>query len=130
MRNLNPGVDIWLEARALAEEILSSQEVHDYILAKDELNNKDDELKRLLHLFQRAKDDFDDAQRFGHFHPNFHEAKETAANCQRKLQDHPKVHAYVTAERNLNEMLYVISKILAESISSSIAVPNDDIVFV
>jgi len=97
-------IDIYLAIEDLGEEILSTEEVSAYINLKAETDALP-EIIKLRQAFQRAKDDFELAERFGHFHPDYHEAKNKARDQEKALYQHPQLEKYLSAEKEVNSLL-------------------------
>jgi cell fate (sporulation/competence/biofilm development) regulator YlbF (YheA/YmcA/DUF963 family) len=83
----------------------------------------------LIREFHKVKDQFEEAQRFGIFHPNYHEAKEIAVQWQKKLRKHPTIRSYLVAEEQLDRLLHEVSRTIAHAVSESVKVPGNDPVF-
>jgi cell fate (sporulation/competence/biofilm development) regulator YlbF (YheA/YmcA/DUF963 family) len=117
--------DLLLEAYDLADAINESEEVRRYLAAKRRIQ-EDKQAQRLIREFQRKKELFDDAQRFGHFHPDYHKAKEEAEAFLRRMRENPVIGEYMEAEEQLDELLGEVSRIIAHSVSDRIKVPVND----
>ncbi|OYD09168.1 hypothetical protein CHM34_03790 [Paludifilum halophilum] len=117
--------DLVLEAYNLADRINESAEVHRYLELKSELG-QDEEAQKLIRRFQRKKEIFEDCQRFGHFHPDYHAAKEEAEAFLKHMKEHPKIREYLEIEEKLDDLLSEVSRTLARSVSDSIKVPIND----
>ncbi|MBA4601417.1 YlbF family regulator [Thermoactinomyces mirandus] len=116
---------ILLEAYQLADEINESQEVKEYLKAKENLDN-DPEAQKMIQEFYKANDRFEEAKRFGNFHPDYKKAKEQALALEKKIHEYPSVHAYLEAEKRLDQLLHQVSLIIARSVSKSVKVPGND----
>jgi cell fate (sporulation/competence/biofilm development) regulator YlbF (YheA/YmcA/DUF963 family) len=119
---------ILLEAYQLADKINESPEVEEYLRTKRRLS-EDQEAQKLIREFHKVKDQFEEAQRFGIFHPNYHEAKEMAVQWQKKLRKHPTIRSYLVAEEQLDRLLHEVSRTIAHAVSESVKVPGNDPVF-
>lgn len=117
---------ILLEAYHLADQINESEEVKKYLRLKHELEH-DSDANQLISQFQKVKEQYEEAQRFGIFHPNYHEAKENAMAFQQKLSDHPLIGAFLQAEKELDQLLYQVSRTIAHSVSKSVKVPTNEL---
>lgn len=116
---------ILLEAYQLADKINESPEVKEYLRTKQRLN-EDPEAQKLIREFHKVKDLYEEAQRFGIFHPNYHEAKEQAMVWQEKIRMHPTIHSFLKAEEQLDQLLHEVSLTIAHSVSDSVKVPAND----
>lgn len=117
--------DILSDLSLLAEQIHQSEESKAYLEAKARLED-DAEAQELIRQFQIVKDDFSEAQRFGIFHPNYHEAKEKAILFQTKINQHPTIAAFRKAEQALDHLLYQVSATIAQAVSPTIKVPANE----
>jgi cell fate (sporulation/competence/biofilm development) regulator YlbF (YheA/YmcA/DUF963 family) len=114
-----------LEAYELADSINESEEVKRYLACKKRLE-EDPEAQSLIRKFQKIKELYEEAKRFGIFHPNYHEAKEQAEAFRNTMRSHPVIRDYLEAEERLDQLLYAVSLTIAHSVSDSIKVPAND----
>lgn len=117
--------DIFSDLSLLAEQIHQSEESKAYLKAKARLK-ADQEAQELIRQFQSIKEDFREAQRFGIFHPNYHEAKEKAIHFQTMINQHPTIAAFREAEQALDHLLYQVSATIAQAVSTQIKVPANE----
>ena len=117
--------EILMEAYQLADRINDSEEVKRYLRLKERLDS-DPEVRRLIGEFRRKKEKFEEAQRFGHFHPDYHAAKEDAESFQEKMARHPLVAEFLEAEEKLDRLLAEVSRTIARAVSESVRVPVND----
>lgn len=116
---------ILLEAYRLADEINESHEVKEYLNAKQKLDH-DLEAQELLQEFYKAKGRFEEARRFGRFHPDYQKTKEQAYDLIQKVYEYPSVHAYLKTEKQLDQLLHQVSLTIARSVSESVKVPGSN----
>jgi cell fate (sporulation/competence/biofilm development) regulator YlbF (YheA/YmcA/DUF963 family) len=88
---------------------------------------EDEQVQKMIQTFQKIKMEYEEAQRFGIFHPDYHQAKQRAEDYQQKMAEHPLIAAYLEAESKLDQLLYEISAAIAHSVSDSIKVPNNSV---
>lgn len=119
-----PLVEIFSDTVELAELICQSEEAQNYLRLQKQLRN-DHEAQKIITGFQKVKENYEDAQRFGRFHPNYHEAKREAQRYQKEMFSHSLIQAYLESEKMLDKLLYDVSCVLANSVSTAIMVPND-----
>lgn len=98
----------------IAEEFQSSRQAM----------HKDQEVMRLIKEFNDKKEQYEEVQRFGKYHPDYLRIRREVFSFKRELEQHPVISRYKEAEKALEELLYEISLILAEQISSSIKIPG------
>ncbi len=118
--------EILLDAYHLADQINESEEVKNYLTLKKRMR-EDPEAQKMIREFQQIKESFEEAKRFGIFHPNYHEVKDRAENYQKKMRSHPVIGAFLDAERKLDLLLYEVSSLIARSVSESIKVPGNEL---
>lgn len=118
--------EILLDAYHLADQINESDEVKHYLRLQQELQQSH-EAKKLIEQFQKAKELYEETQRFGIFHPDYQEAKEKVKNTYEKLQTHPLIGSFLEAEDRLDQLLYQVSVTIAHAVSKSIKVPTNGI---
>lgn len=111
-------------AEQLGHQINDSEEVKQYLELKTEIQTNA-EAQLLIKAFEKIKEDFEEAKRFGIFHPNYHEAKEKMEYYQEKLNDHPLIGQYLKIEQQIDQLLFQVSHIIARSVSKDVKVPND-----
>lgn len=120
---------ILLKAYELGELIQQSQEVQDYVECRKRLA-KDEKAQQLIARFVRKKEEFEEVQRIGWWHPDYREKDAEIRRLWDELQQLEVVRAMKAAEDRLEKMLYHISRTLARSVSHTIKVPrNDEVVF-
>ncbi|SMO61889.1 YlbF family regulator [Melghirimyces algeriensis] len=117
--------ELLLETYKLADQIKESKEVKRYLDLKREIHD-DQEAQRLIKEFQRKKEMFEECQRFGHFHPEYHKAKQEAEDWLTKMKGNPKIREYMELEERLDFILGEVSRTIARTVSSSIKVPVND----
>lgn len=117
--------EILLDAYQLADQINESEEVKTYLHCQKRVQ-EDPEAQTIIREFQKVKELFAEAQRFGRFHPNYHEAKEQAQSYQKKMRTHPVIGAYLEAEEKLDRLLHEVSLTIAHAVSESIKVPGNE----
>lgn len=83
------------------------------------------EAQNLINEFNKMKEQYDEAQRFGTYHPDYNKIMKQVRSTKRKMDMNEHVAAFKIAERNLQNLLDEVSKIIATSVSSSIMVPED-----
>ncbi|NMO94667.1 YlbF family regulator [Paenibacillus lemnae] len=109
----------------LGDMINASVEVADYLYWKQAVENNPD-IQGLVRELQGKKELFEETERFGHLHPNYHEAKEQVAEVEARLEAIEEVTRFKLAERSLDELLHQMSEKIAFSVSESIKVPSND----
>lgn len=121
-------VDILDQSDHLSNMIIQSEVMQAYKQVRLELH-KDAEAQALIQDFNNIKQDYDDVQRFGRYHPDYNEIMKKVRAAKRKMDMHDKVAAFKIAERNLQNLLDEISELIAHSVSDHIMVPKDGALF-
>jgi len=116
---------ILMQAYDLGDMINGSAETADYLYWKRR-KDEDPEVHELVKQFNKKKELFEECQRFGHFHPDYHAALEQVQAIQSRLDGLESVRGFKAAEQRLDELLYVISETIARSVSDTIKVPSND----
>lgn len=112
-------------AYELGDWINQSAEVAEYLYWKSTVS-EDQEVKLLSGQFRKAKELFEECQRFGRFHPDYHAAKDKVKEIERQLNGIESVSKFKASEQAVDDMLYHVSRIIAESVSESIKVPSNE----
>lgn len=105
--------------------INQSAEVTDYLYWKDRIA-ANPEIQSMIRKLESKKELFEETQRFGHFHPNYHSAKDEVAKVEAEMEKFEEVARFKLAEKALDDMLHSMSEMIAFSVSDSIKVPGND----
>ena len=119
-------IDILDKSDLVSEIIKKSNEMYIYIEKEKELR-ENKEAQALISDFSRMKDQYEEAQRFGTYHPDYNKIMQTVRSSKRKMDMNEYVASYKLAERNLQNILDDVSKIIAGSVSGKIIVPEEGI---
>lgn len=114
-----------LKAYELGDMIKVSTPVTNYLQLKTEVAN-DTEVLQLQYEFQKAKELFEECQRFGRFHPDYHAAKDKVKEVEAKLDGIPAVKQFKLQEQELDELLHEVATYIARSVSDTIKVPSNE----
>lgn len=112
-------------AYELGDMINASVEVADYLYWKQAVDNHPG-IQTLVKKLESQKELFEETERFGHFHPNYHEAKDRVAAVELELEAFEEVRRFKLAEKNLDDLLHKMSEMIAYSVSDTIKVPSND----
>ncbi|UNK20232.1 YlbF family regulator [Paenibacillus sp. N3/727] len=112
-------------AYELGDMINASVEVADYLYWKQAVEN-DPGIQALIHKLDAKKELFEETQRFGHFHPNYHSAKDEVSAVEAELEAFEAVVRFKLAEKNLDDLLFNMSEKIAFSVSDTIKVPSNN----
>ncbi|WP_168121963.1 YlbF family regulator [Paenibacillus sp. HB172176] len=114
-----------LHAYDIGDSINQSAEVADYLYWKTVVDNND-EVKQIQSQFAKAKELFEECQRFGRFHPDYHAAKDKVKQFEKQLGEMECVRRFKQSEQQLDDMLFEVSRVIAESVSDTIKVPSNE----
>ncbi|WP_042145042.1 YlbF family regulator [Paucisalibacillus sp. EB02] len=117
-------VTILDKSEMLADMVLSSDVYEEYKKAKLAMDT-DPETQRLIKEFAAVKDQYEDVQRFGRYHPDYTDIMKSVRVKKRAMDLNDKVATYKIAERKFQGLLDEISQFIAFSVSDQIKVPKD-----
>lgn len=117
--------DLIMESHELSTMINQSREVSDYLQAKRQME-QDAEVQRLLSVFETKKQQYEDVQRFGKYHPDFNHISKEVRELKRTIELMDSVQAFKRAEDRLDELLYQVSRTIADAVSGTIKVPSNN----
>lgn len=120
---ITTNADVLMASDELNELVLHSEIYHSFIEAKKEVQ-KTDSCRNLIQQFNEKKVAYDEVQRFGKYHPDFHTVTRDIRELKRKVDTDPVIHRFKEAEKALEALLDEISEMLAASVSSDIKVPT------
>lgn len=116
---------ILMQAYDLGDMIKSSAETAEFLYWKQRID-QDSQVSGLVRQFDKKKELFEECQRFGHFHPDYHAALGQVQEIQNQLDSLESVRRFKLAEERLDNLLYSISQTIAHSVSDTIKVPSND----
>lgn len=114
-----------LQSQELSTMINQSREVLNYLQAKRRME-ADAEAQRLLALFEKKKEQYEDVQRFGKYHPDYNHISKEVRELKRTIELLDSVQAFKRAEDSLDELLYQVSRTIASAVSDTIKVPSNN----
>jgi len=117
--------EMLMSAYELGDMINQSVEVQNYLYWKQRVDSNPD-IQELVRKLEKKKELFEETQRFGHFHPNYHSAKDEVHAVEMELETFEEVVRFKLAEKELDDMLYQMSEMIAYSVSDSIKVPGNE----
>ncbi|WP_138415049.1 YlbF family regulator [Aquibacillus sediminis] len=117
-------VDVLDKSEHIGQMILTSETMEEYQKAKQALE-LDKEAQKRIAVFQQTKDQYEEVQRFGRYHPDYSKIMKDIRATKREMDMNETVAAFKVAERNLQNLLDKVSEIVAYSVSEQIKVPKD-----
>ncbi|MGM9950484.1 MAG: YlbF family regulator [Lysinibacillus sp.] len=110
------------EADMLSAMILSSEQARNLRIAYQAVYG-DAELAAQVRAFSRLKEHYEDVQRFGKYHPDYHTIMKKIREQKRALDLNEKVAQLKVAENDYQDLLDEISLIIGKSVSEAVKVP-------
>ena len=107
----------------LGAYITQSEIAFKYKEAKRRLD-EDAEAQRLIRQFVKMKEKYEEVQRFGKYHPDFETVTAEVRKLKRELDLHETIAKFKQAERDLEQLLNDVSRIIADAVSPHIKVPT------
>jgi len=107
----------------LADYITQSEIALNYKKAKKQLD-EDIEAQQLIHQFVKMKVKYEEVQRFGRYHPDYETVMAEIRKLKRELDLHETVAKFKKAEKDLEQLLNEVSRIIADAVSPHIKVPT------
>lgn len=80
-------------------------------------------LVKEINTFQRMKDQYEDVQRFGKYHPDYKQIMKSIREQKRKLDLDEQISALKLAENDFQDILDDISLVLGKTVSDAVMVP-------
>jgi cell fate (sporulation/competence/biofilm development) regulator YlbF (YheA/YmcA/DUF963 family) len=114
-----------MKAYDIGDMIKASSEVEQYIHWKHTVEQLP-EVKVLVRKLNDKKEIFEQCERFGHFHPEYHSALDKVKEVEAELERIEAVAMFKQSENKLDELLYEVSELIAYSVSDSIKVPSNN----
>ncbi|MCR6615377.1 YlbF family regulator [Bacillus sp. 4A_MP3] len=116
-------VKLQSEAEQLAGMILQSETAENYRDCYKRLR-EDEEAGRIIRSFMSVKEQYEDVQRFGKYHPDYREISRKMREMKRELDLNDKVAEFKKAETELQLLLDEISIELGTAVSEHVKVPT------
>lgn len=111
------------EAYQLGDLIIDSEIMADYKQARQGLE-ADSSAQNIIRQFVKKKEEFEEVERFGRYHPDYNQVKKDMRELKRTLDLNEHVVRFKKAEKELEKLLNEISQVLAYSVSEGIKVPS------
>ncbi|MBY8912314.1 YlbF family regulator [Bacillus sp. YC2] len=116
-------VKLQSEAEQLAGMILQSETAENYRDCYKRLR-EDEEAGRIIRSFMSIKEQYEDVQRFGKYHPDYREISRKMRDIKRELDLNDKVADFKKAETELQSLLDEISVEIGTAVSEHVKVPT------
>ncbi len=115
------------EAQQLAEMILQSETAENYRNCYKRLQ-EDEEAGRIIRSFIKIKEQYEDVQRFGKYHPDYREISRKMREIKRELDLNDKVADFKRAENELQSILDEVSVEIGTAVSEHVKVPTGNLI--
>ncbi|MGG5253066.1 YlbF family regulator [Neobacillus sp. SM06] len=116
-------VELLEYAEDLAKKILQSDLAEQYHICLYKLQSSDEAQRKIRH-FVRLKDQYDEVQRFGKYHPDYKRVMSQIREAKREMDLDPYVAAFKMAENDLQSLLDQVSVLVGGAVSKHIKVPT------
>ncbi|WP_017379328.1 YlbF family regulator [Paenisporosarcina sp. TG-14] len=110
------------EGDSLTQMILSSEQAERFKEAYFEVYT-DDLLKIQIASFTRLKEQYEEVQRFGRYHPDYQQVMKSIRVQKRALDMNERVATLKLAENELQDLLDGVSLLIGKTVSESVEVP-------
>ena len=118
----NEWVDVMDQSDLLCSMILSSEQFHQYLDAHRAVYT-DTTLVSEVNSFARLKEQYEEVQRFGKYHPDYSKVMKDIRVTKRKLDMVDAVAHLKVAENDLQDLLDEVSLLIGKSVSEGVKVP-------
>ncbi|ALS78180.1 MULTISPECIES: YlbF family regulator [Planococcus] len=119
----------WAEITDFADElsqmILQSEQADLYREAYDSVYN-DKNLANEIHAFARLKEQYEEVQRFGKYHPEYSRVMKQIRVDKRRLDLNEKVANLRLMENELQDLMDQVSFIIGRSVSEAVKIPSSN----
>ncbi|AXI31179.1 regulator [Priestia megaterium] len=116
-------VELLDESDHVANMVLQSDVAENYRQCLYRLN-KDSHAQALIAEFVKIKEQYEDVQRFGKYHPDYKTITRQVRDVKRQVDLHTTIAAFKKAENELQKLLDEISVILGQAVSEHVKVPT------
>ncbi|AWD64111.1 YlbF family regulator [Priestia megaterium] len=116
-------VELLDESDQVANMVLQSDVAENYRQCLYRLN-KDSHAQALIAQFVKIKEQYEDVQRFGKYHPDYKTITRQVRDVKRQVDLHATIAAFKKAENELQKLLDEISVILGQAVSEHVKVPT------
>lgn len=110
------------EVDELSAMILSSEQAQHLRNAYTAVYS-DEELSAQIKAFQRLKEHYEDVQRFGKYHPDYHTIMKDIRIKKRALDLNEHIAGLKVAENDYQDLLDEVSLLIGHSVSEAVKVP-------
>lgn len=116
-------IELMERAEELAHMMIDSALGEEYRQAL-QCMKQDKEAQEIIYHFVKKKEEYEEVQRFGKYHPDYKTVRKQMRECKLNLDMNDVIIRYKKAEDTIQKVLDEISVIIGGSVSSSIKVPT------
>ncbi|WP_020008746.1 YlbF family regulator [Salinicoccus albus] len=110
---------------ALNEKVMET-EIYQHYCKYSQLLDTDPEVSGMINRFTKLKEDFEEVQRFGKYHPDFSTKRREINQFKKQLDMHPVIMEYRRAEYQLQALLDEILYHVSIGVSENVNVVSDN----
>lgn len=118
-------IEILDQLDALNDMIMQTEEYKQYCHYKL-LLEQDLEVKSLINKFTKLKEDFEEVQRFGKYHPDFSTKRREINQFKKEMDMHPIIMEFRRAEFKLQGMLDEVLYHVSHEVSDHVNIVSDN----
>ncbi|ANB61387.1 YlbF family regulator [Anoxybacteroides amylolyticum] len=116
-------LEVLNKAEWLGRMIVKSEVAEHYRHCLQRLK-EDESAQKLIAQFIKAKECYEEVQRFGKYHPDYHTVVKETRELKRQLDFHETIAAFKKAEKEMQQLLDEISVLIGKAVSEQIKVPT------
>ncbi|SER58886.1 YlbF family regulator [Psychrobacillus sp. OK032] len=118
----NEWATIMDQSDLLCTMVLSSEQFYHYLDAHRAVYTNSNLVREINH-FTKLKDQYEEVQRFGKYHPDYSKVMKDIRVTKRKLDMVDEVATLKVAENELQDLLDEVSLLIGKSVSEGVKVP-------
>lgn len=118
----NEWATIMDQSDVLCTMVLSSEQFYHYFDAHRAVYTNSDLVREINH-FAKLKDQYEEVQRFGKYHPDYSKVMKDIRVTKRNLDMVDEVATLKVAENELQDLLDEVSLLIGKSVSEGVKVP-------
>lgn len=118
----NEWATIMDQSDMLCTMVLSSEQFYQYLDAHRAVYTNSDLVREINH-FTKLKDQYEEVQRFGKYHPDYSRVMKDIRVTKRNLDMVDEVATLKVAENELQDLLDEVSLLIGKSVSEGVKVP-------
>lgn len=116
-------IELTEQSEKLAQMIIYSELGEEYRQALYCMK-QDKEAQEIIGRFTEIKEQYEEVQRFGKYHPDYKAVRKQMRECKLALDMNDVIYRYKKAENAIQGILDEVSVMIGESVSPSIKVPT------